>query len=668
MRFKDLKIGTKIMGAVGALLLLGVVIGYSGYNGLSGVVDRVEKADDVNRVVKDTLETRQQEKNFIIRGDESYVGKVQESVAELKKQAAATKDKFDQKINKDQMDTAIQKVDEYEAAFLQYVDFSKQKNAIMEKMRDKAGKVIKQSENIRQDQKAQLAAIRKSGDSMAKDKFAAKIDDKLTKADDANRMIKWFLDSRKNEKEFIISGEKKYINLVNDDINRILALAGDLKARFKFAKNIDQINKVIAAVKDYDNAFKKFVNLTAKQEKANEGMVEAARNVQQVCDAAGADQKAKMENQVSTASSLIIITLLVALVLGSLLGFFVTRSITRPITKGVDFAKKMSKGDLAQTLDIDQKDEIGILISALNEMAINLKKMFVDIGAGVETLSSSSTELSAISQQMSAGSEQTTGKSNTDAAAAEEMNSNMISVATATEQASTNVSMVATATEEMTSTISEIAQNSEKARGITNEAVTQAKSASERIDKLGKAADEIGKVTEAITEISEQTNLLALNATIEAARAGEAGKGFAVVATEIKELAKQTAAATLEIKEKIGGIQDSTAGTVTEIEQISKIINDVNEIVATIATAVEEQSATSQEIAGNIAQASQGIQEVTENVAQSSSVSGEIAKDISEINQSTGEMSNSSSQVNMSAEELSGLSEKLKEMVGQFKV
>ncbi len=376
----------------------------------------------------------------------------------------------------------------------------------------------------------------------------------------------------------------------------------------------------------------------------------------------------KAERLFKTSRNLIC-GLLVVLILATLVSaLIIIKGITGPIEKGVDFAKKMSEGDFTRTLDIDQKDEIGILACALNEMGTNLKKMFEGINAGVETLSSSSTELSAISQQMSAGSEQTSGKSNTVAAAAEEMNSNMTSVAAATEQASTNVSMVATATEEMTSTISEIAQNSEKARGITNEAVSQAKSASERIDQLGKAADEIGKVTEAITEISAQTNLLALNATIEAARAGEAGKGFAVVATEIKELAKQTAAATLEIKEKIAGIQNSTAGTVTEIEQISNVINDVNEIVATIATAVEEQSATSQEIAGNIVQASQGIQEVTENVAQSSTVSGDIAKDISEVNQAAGEISNSSSQVNMSAEELSGLSEKLKEMVGQFKV
>ena len=365
--------------------------------------------------------------------------------------------------------------------------------------------------------------------------------------------------------------------------------------------------------------------------------------------------------------------MLYGLLIGSILLFFVTASImikgiTLPLAKGVDFAKKMSEGDLTQTLDINQKDEIGILAGALNGMSKNLRKMFEDISRGVETLSSSSTELSAISQQMSAGSGQTSGKANTVAAAAEEMSANITSVSAATEQTSTNLSMVATAAEEMTSTIREIAQNSERARGITDEAVSQTKRASDRVDKLGKAANEIGKVTETITEISEQTNLLALNATIEAARAGEAGKGFAVVASEIKELAKQTAGATLEIKGKISGIQESTTGTVTEIEQISKVINDVNEIVSTIASAVEEQSATSMEIAENVSQASQGIQEVTENVAQSSTVSGEIARDIAEVNQTSSEMLNSSAQVNLSAEGLLELSRQLKEMAERFKL
>jgi len=194
-----------------------------------------------------------------------------------------------------------------------------------------------------------------------------------------------------------------------------------------------------------------------------------------------------------------------------------------------------------------------------------------------------------------------------------------------------NMDMVATSAEEMTTTINEIARNSESARTITHEAVSKARGASVKVDDLGRAAQEISKVTETITKISEQTNLLALNATIEAARAGESGKGFAVVANEIKDLARQTAGASLEIKEKVHGIQHSTSVTVLEIEQILNIISDIDEIVSSIANAVEEQSATTREIADNVAQASVGIQEVSKNVNQSSDVSTDISKEISRL-------------------------------------
>jgi methyl-accepting chemotaxis protein len=365
-------------------------------------------------------------------------------------------------------------------------------------------------------------------------------------------------------------------------------------------------------------------------------------------------------------------SLTVAIMLGVaasvILGLCLTRGITVPISKAVDLAERLSDGDLTKTLDIDRQDEVGTLAKALNAMVSNLRQMFTDISQGVETLSSSSTELSAISHQMTLGSEQTSNKAGAVATAAEEMSSNMSAVASAAEAASTNVSMVATSAEEMTATINEIAQNSEKARSITNQAVSEARKASDGVGQLGAAAKEIGKVTETITEISEQTNLLALNATIEAARAGEAGKGFAVVANEIKELAKQTAEATVEIKNKVQGIQNSTEGTVTQIEQILKIVHDVNDIVSTIATAVEEQSVTTKEIANNVTQASQGIQEVTENVAQSSTVAGEIARDISDVNQASGEISNSSAQVNLSAEELAKLAEGLKALTAKFRI
>ena len=349
-------------------------------------------------------------------------------------------------------------------------------------------------------------------------------------------------------------------------------------------------------------------------------------------------------------------------------GILLSISITRAIAKGVAFAEKIADGDLTRKLDINQTDEIGTLVGALNKIVANLGRMFRNIANSIQALSSSSVELSRISQQMSSGTEQTSSKSGTVVTVAEEMSSNMNSVAAGIEQASTNVSTAATAVEEMTASINEIARSTERASSMTGEAVSEAHCASEKVDDLGRAAREIGNVIETITEISDQTNLLALNATIEAARAGEAGKGFAVVANEIKELAGQTAEATGEIKAKIEGIQSSTELTVTEIGQITKVINEVNEIVSTIAAAVEEQSTTTKDIADNVMQASHDIQDVTSNVTRSSTVAGDIARDISDVNQAAGEMSDSSSQVNMSAEELSKLAGELKDMVGEFRV
>lgn len=348
--------------------------------------------------------------------------------------------------------------------------------------------------------------------------------------------------------------------------------------------------------------------------------------------------------------------------------FFIVNSITGPIKKGMEFAEKMAQGDFSQVLEIRHNDEIGKLGNALNNMRSNLGQMIREISSGVETLSSSSTDLAAISQQMSQGANETSEKSEAVAAAAEEMSASMTSIAAAMEQASTNVAMVATASEEMTSTINEVAKNTESSRTIANTAVSQTKRASDKITELGAAAREIGKVTQTITDISEQTNLLALNATIEAARAGEAGKGFAVVAAEIKELARLTAKATDDIRGKIAGIQDATSVSIESITSITKIIDDINEIVSTTASAVEEQAVTTQEITENVAQASQGLAEINQNVSQSSRVAEEITTDITGVSRQSMEMTNSSSTISLNAGELLKLAHELKRMVENFKV
>ncbi len=313
-------------------------------------------------------------------------------------------------------------------------------------------------------------------------------------------------------------------------------------------------------------------------------------------------------------------------------------------------------------------DELQELSTNFNNFINKLQKMLKEVVQGVVTISSATTELSAIAEQMSGSADNVSDQSNTVATAAEEMSVNMDSVAAATEETTTNMNIVASAAEEMTATISDVNNNTEQASKVTGEAVEEAKSATTKVQQLGLAASEISKVTEVITDISGQTNLLALNATIEAARAGEAGKGFAVVANEIKELAKQTADATGQIKTQIEDIQNSTSDTVTQIERITEVINNVNDTVSTITGAVKEQTAATDEIASNVAQAAQGLSEVNENVAQSSAVSGQIAQDITMVSQASSEMSAASSEVQSSTAELSETAEKLKDMVGGFKL
>jgi len=282
----------------------------------------------------------------------------------------------------------------------------------------------------------------------------------------------------------------------------------------------------------------------------------------------------------------------VGIVLLVVIGFLLIHSITSPLGEFKELIEKISSGNLTGRIEVKGRDELSNIAHEFNHLSQSLKEMIQETMDGVETMVASSAELNGISGRLATGADDSANKANNVAVAAEEMNVNMSSVAAAMEEASINVNTVASGSEEMNSTISGIADNAETARKITDQAVVQGKVVVAKIDALGEAAQEIGKVTETINAISSQTNLLALNATIEAARAGEAGKGFAVVANEIKALAQQTADATGEIAAKIQGIQDSTGNAVSEINEIAQVNSEVNEIVAAIAEAVDQQSST----------------------------------------------------------------------------
>lgn len=364
----------------------------------------------------------------------------------------------------------------------------------------------------------------------------------------------------------------------------------------------------------------------------------------------------------------IIFTLFTALMATILI--FIKKKVVNPINAVANSMEDIASGeaDLTKRITINNQDEIGELAGWFNNFIKNLQDIVRQIADNSTSVATSSNALSDISGSLLKNSGDTSQRVTSVAAASEQMSTNLGNVAAAMEESATNTNMVAVAAEEMSSTINEIAENAERARGVSMDAVGKAEEASTFVEELGSAASRIGKMTETITEISEQTNLLALNATIEAARAGEAGKGFAVVANEIKELAKQTAEATLEIKTLVEAVQATSEKTGTGINSITEVIIGVNETVGAIATAVEEQTATTREIAENIAQASQGIQEVNENVSHSSTVATDITQNISIVSNAAQEIASSSQEIKNNGQELLERSNQLNTIIGGFKV
>jgi methyl-accepting chemotaxis protein len=343
--------------------------------------------------------------------------------------------------------------------------------------------------------------------------------------------------------------------------------------------------------------------------------------------------------------------------------------LSDPLKRTLEVLDKVKTGDLTPRVELNfsRNDELGRVVAGINGVLDRLSAMVADIKHSIASLPDSE-ELSRISNEIVQDVQTTSDKSDRVAVSTAELTNNMQTLTGSFDEVATGINMLATAVDEISATIGEITQNSEKARGVTEKALEKAKNASESVDNLGSAAQKIGQVTEAITEISEQTNLLALNATIEAARAGEAGKGFAVVANEIKELAKQTANATSDIKSLIEGIQTSTGIAIDNIGKIVVVNQDVNDIVSSIATSIEEQAVTVSEVAGNVSQTAGNIQVINDSIGQSAEFSGKVASGISEVNDTAQTLKIRSSKIHISAEELNRLSGELDRMAAQFKL
>ena len=465
------------------------------------------------------------------------------------------------------------------------------------------------------------------------------------------------------------------------------------------------VDSVLAAAQGKDPALSAYKVINSKQYQETIATVSASIREVSELKTKGAEEnfKGAME-QGSTAQMLLAVLLGLSILLSLVIIYLVNQSINKPLSslqtsvldlaegklnnkiENTDFPNEI--GEMAKAVGVLQvglqkadqlqqaerenniraketTEQIGSIISAaaggdftaqvpmagkegffkdiseqVNRLIDTSRQAFIAIMRNATAVASSSEELSAVSMQMSSNAEETSAQAKV--------------VSNSAVQVSANTQTVAAGVEEMSASIREISINTVEASTVAHKAVELAQKTNATMAKLSTSSLEIGNVLKVISSIAEQTNLLALNATIEAARAGELGKGFAVVANEVKELARQTAKATEEIGGNITAIQSDTQGALVSIEEISAIINKINDISGLIASAVEEQAATTGEMGRSVSEAATSSADIASNI-----------NSVATTAQSTSEGAANSQQA---ASQLAQIAGELQSLVMKFKV
>jgi len=663
--FTNRKINTKIMIGFAVVLALTALLSTMSYRGFGKVSEGVETFRQrvtvvgiVRDVDREFVALRRFVREFALSGDEALIEPAQ-------KQRATVTAKITEGLNEIKNPERHQKIAEIAGQFEKYgkdldrlIALKQEQNKLVKEVLDPSG--LKSTVEI---EELQAAAVAKAGNSNT-----------MLMAGEA---LKQLLLVRLNVNKLLSRHDQSSA----DGAEKALAALKTAMTAFGAGITTDDVRKVFADVngnvEKYAEAYHKAAHDAHETETlANVEMLKMAQSIADDAAAikqSGIAEETKIEHEttetMASTESFVMMIAVGSIVLGIVLAWLIGRAISKPVVGLCAGMRELAEGNFQVVLPgLGRGDEVGDMAQAVETFKVKAEqkareeaegKMKQDqvaaqqrkadmikladdfegaVGEIIETVSSASTELEA-----SAGTLTSTAQR------AQELTT---MVAAASEEASTNVQSVASATEELTSSVNEISRQVQESARMANEAVDQARKTNDRVGELSKAAARIGDVVELINTIAGQTNLLALNATIEAARAGEAGRGFAVVASEVKALAEQTAKATGEIGQQITGIQAATQDSVGAIKEISGTIEKLSEISATIASAVEEQGAATQEISRNVQQAAQGTQQVSSHIV--------------DVQRGAGETGSASSQVLSAAQSLSSDSNRLKLEVGKF--
>ncbi|MBF0143089.1 MAG: HAMP domain-containing protein [Magnetococcales bacterium] len=600
---KDLKLGLKLGLGFGLVLVCTVAVALTGWNGLSKVTGRVESVADMTFLSTQAGEALRAERNFLGTKDASLREKGLKAVEETKRQAGESRSAFHDPANQKQMDNIAAAAEAYGKAFGAFIDLDKVVNEAIQRIRVAAQGVSSEVAAMVENQLAsfseQLKTVENGIPKEEAAAFSAKLADRMLKVDTIQDALSTFQDGRLGEKEVILTRGKdtKQSERARTSAAKAKKSVEELLPKFKQQANIDQCNKIIAALGTYQKELDAVIKALGDQVKAEEEMIQARNKVDEIAQAAATDQDTKMDQEISSANALIAGGSAVAMLLGIFIAIVITRAIVSALVQGVAFARSIAEGDLTATIAIDQKDEVGQLAATMRSMADKLKEVVSDVRAAADNVSIGSRELSDSSQNLSQG---------------------------ATEQAA-SIEETSSAMEEMTSNIQQNTDNAQTTEKIAQTAAKDAEDGGSAVNEAVAAMKQIAGKIGIIEEIARQTNLLALNAAIEAARAGEHGKGFAVVAAEVRKLAERSQTAA-------GEISQLSASSVQVAEKAGGIIGKLVPDIQRTAELVQEISASSREQNQGAEQINVSIQQLDQVIQQNAGASEEMAATAEELN------------------------------------
>lgn len=560
---KNLSLTMKMAMGFGIILILMAILAGVSYNAMNKVEDRESKLNNVNQLVQRILEMRREEKNYILRGNKQYLDNHQKLYAEMISTSKKLKEDFKDQYNKDEMDKIIKFTNEYKTAVVTYIKLQNEKNNLENSMLKDIANLEKEATEVREDQKKLYRELVQSGAN------AGLLNDRVMKADSANRIIKIMLDMKVERRNYVITKDEKSAKSVQNLSNNIKNEAENLLKTLKREQNIKQINDVTNALDTYLKNFNKYVDLTKTQIKAENTMLKDAKEAREQCYRTQADQKKKLEAVITSTNLIIISGALIAIILGIAMSYFITRSITKPLNTAIN------------------------------------------------SLTESSEQVASGSQQVSVASQKLAEGASESAASLEETSASLEEIAAMSQSNSTSSEKA-----------DEIAQNTTQIVNRANESMVTLKIA---IEDINKTSEQTVKIIKVIDDIAFQTNLLSLNAAVEAARAGEAGMGFAVVADEVRNLAQRTSEAaksTAElIENSIKNIKEGftlTQNTEKEFIQVVESMVKLKELIGEVTSSSQEQSKAIEQVSITVATMNQ----VTQNNASSSEESASASEEL----------------------------------------